>query len=74
MVLNFDNVVTSPGAMRRCGLTSWVVCFSDKFHDVRERNLTIRSEDLNYKHPFPRVSGYWKVCDIMEVDIMKFRV
>ena len=30
--------------------------------------------DLNYEHPFPRVLGYKRVYDIMEVDIMKFRV
>ena len=32
------------GAMRRCGLTSLVVCIDDKFCDMRERNVTIRSE------------------------------
>ena len=32
------------GAMRGCGLTSWVVCINDKIHDVRERRVTIRSE------------------------------
>jgi hypothetical protein len=32
------------GAMRGCGLTSWVVCMNDKFCDIRERNVTIRSE------------------------------
>jgi hypothetical protein len=29
---------------------------------------------VNYKHAFPRVSGYQRVCDIMEVDITEFRV
>jgi hypothetical protein len=29
-------------AMRRCGLASFVVCINDKFHDIRERNLTVR--------------------------------
>ena len=24
---------------------------------------------MNYEHPVPRVSGYQRVCDIMEVDI-----
>ena len=24
---------------------------------------------MNYEHPFPRVSGYLRVCDIMKVDI-----
>ena len=32
------------GAMRGCGLTSLVVCINDKFCDIRERNVTIRSE------------------------------
>ena len=32
------------GIMRGCGLTSWVVCINDKFRDIRERNVTIRSE------------------------------
>ena len=31
-------------AMRGCGLTSWVVCINDKFGDIRERNVTIKSE------------------------------
>ena len=32
------------GAMRGSGLTSWVVCVNEKFCDIRERNVTIRSE------------------------------
>ena len=32
------------GAMQGCGLTSLVVCINDKFRDIRERNVTIRSE------------------------------
>jgi hypothetical protein len=32
------------GAMRGCELTSWVVCITDKSRDIRERNVTIRSE------------------------------
>ena len=28
----------------RYGLTSLVVCINDKFRDIRERNVTIRSE------------------------------
>ena len=32
------------GAMRGCGLTSLVVCINDQFCDIRERNVTIRSE------------------------------
>jgi hypothetical protein len=31
-------------AMQGCGLTSWVVCINDKFRDIRERDVTIRSE------------------------------
>jgi hypothetical protein len=29
---------------------------------------------LNYEHPFPRVSGYSRVYDIMKVDITEFRM
>jgi hypothetical protein len=29
---------------------------------------------LKYKHLFHMVLGYKRVCDIMEVDIMEFRV
>ena len=29
---------------------------------------------MNYKHPFTRVSKYWRVCDIMKVGITEFRV
>ena len=32
------------GVMRGCGLTSLVVCISDKIHDIKERNVIIRSE------------------------------
>ena len=32
------------GAMQGCGLTSLVVCINDKICDIRERNVTIRSE------------------------------
>ena len=32
------------GTMRGCGLASLVVCIDDKICDIRERNLTIRSE------------------------------
>jgi hypothetical protein len=31
-------------AMRGCGLTSLVVCINDNFHNLRERNVTIRSD------------------------------
>ena len=29
---------------------------------------------MNYEHPFPRVLEYYKVSDIIEIDIMQFRV
>jgi hypothetical protein len=32
------------GTMRGCGLTSLVVYIIDKFCDIRERNVTIRSK------------------------------
>ena len=32
------------GAMRGCGLTSLVVCINDNIYDIRERNVTLRSE------------------------------
>ena len=32
------------GAMRACGLTFMVICTNDINHDIRERNVTIRSE------------------------------
>jgi hypothetical protein len=36
--------ILTHGGMRGCGLTSWVVCINDKLHDIRKRNVTIRSE------------------------------
>ena len=36
--------ILTHGAMRGCGLTSLVVCINDKIRDIRERNVTIRSE------------------------------
>ena len=32
------------GAMRGCGLTSWTAFINDKFCDIREKNVTIKSE------------------------------
>jgi hypothetical protein len=49
--------ILTHGVMRGCGLISLVVCINDKICDIRERNVTIRSKILNYKHPFSRVSG-----------------
>ena len=59
--------------MLGCGLTSMVVCIDDIFHDIRERNVTIRMEIWTTKMYF---LGFWDIpeCDIMEVDITKFRV
>jgi hypothetical protein len=36
--------ILTHGAMRGCGLISLVVCINDTFGDIRERNVTIRSE------------------------------
>ena len=36
--------ILTRGAMRGCGLTSLVVCINDKICDLREGNVTIRSE------------------------------
>ena len=36
--------ILTHGTMRRCGLTSLVVCIDDKIRDIRERNVTRRSE------------------------------
>ena len=30
--------------MRGCGLTSSVLCINDKIRDIRERNVTLRSD------------------------------
>ena len=36
--------ILTNGAMQGCGLTLLVVCINDKIRDIRERNVTIRSE------------------------------
>jgi hypothetical protein len=36
--------ILTRGAMRGCGLTSWMVCIDNKIYDIRERNVTTRSE------------------------------
>ena len=36
--------ILTHGAMRGCGLTYVMVCNNDKINDIRERNVTIRSE------------------------------
>ena len=50
------------GAMRGCGLTSLTVCINDKFHDIRERNVTIRSEIWTMNiHSL----GFWDIRECM---------
>ena len=36
--------ILTHGAMQGCGLTSLMACINDKIRDIRERNVTIRSE------------------------------
>ena len=36
--------ILAHGAMRGYGLSSLVVCINDKIRDIKERNVTIRSE------------------------------
>ena len=60
------------GVMWGYGLTSLVVCINDKFSDIRESDN--KEWDLNHEHLFPRVSGNRRVCDIMDIDITKFKV
>ena len=36
--------ILTHGAMQGCGLTSLAVCTNDKICDIRERNVTRRSE------------------------------
>ena len=36
--------ILTHGAMRGCRLTSLVVCINDKIHDLRGKNVTMRSE------------------------------
>ena len=46
------------GTMRGCGQNSLVVCIHDKFHDIRERNVTIRSQIWTTKiHSL----GFWDI-------------
>jgi hypothetical protein len=61
------------GTILECGLTSSVVCINDNYHDIRERNVTIKSEIwTTHIHSL----GLWdfRKCDIMEVDITEFSV
>ena len=37
--------ILTHGTMRERGFTSWVICINDKICDVRERNVTRRSEN-----------------------------
>jgi hypothetical protein len=36
--------ILTHGTMQECGLISLVVCINNKFCDIRERNVTVRSE------------------------------
>ncbi len=63
--------ILTHGAMQGCGLTSLMACINDKICDIEERN---KEWNLNYKRPLPRVWGYWRVSDIMRVEIMEFSV
>ena len=50
------------------GLHFWqILGYKGEKRDNKER-------DLNYEHLFPKVLGYLKVCDIMEVGLTEFRV
>jgi hypothetical protein len=50
--------ILTHGAMWGCGLTSLVVSIDDKNLWYEGEKYDIKEWDLNYKHPFPRVSGY----------------
>ena len=45
-----------------CGLTSLVACINDKIYDIRERNMTIRSEIWNTN---ARSLGFWDIREWM---------
>ena len=65
--------ILTHGAMRGCRLTSSVVCINDIIRDIRERNVTIRSEIWTTNI---RSLGFRdkRVNDIMKVDITEFSV
>ena len=48
------------GAMWGCGLTSLMVCINDTFCDIRERNMTIRSDIWTTKI---RSLGFWEFIE-----------
>ena len=60
------------GTMQGYGLTSLVVCISVILWCKGEK-CDNKEWDLNYKDPFPKVLGYYIVCDIMEVASTEFR-
>jgi hypothetical protein len=62
------------GTMWECGLTSLVVCIKWQISWYKGEKCDNKEWDLNYQHPSPRVLGYYRVCDIMRVDITEFRV
>ena len=66
--------ILTHGAMWGCGLTLWWIALMTKHVWYKGENCDNKEWDLNYKNPLPRVSGYWRVSDIMEVDVTEFRV
>jgi hypothetical protein len=61
-----------------CNVRVWVDFFGGlqywQFSWYKGEKFDNKEWDLNYKYSFPRVPGYQRVCDIMEVDIMEFKV
>jgi hypothetical protein len=55
----------------------WVDFFSGSLmtnFEYKGEKCDSMERDLNYEHPFLRVSGYERVCDTMEVVITEFKV
>ena len=52
------------GAIRGCGLAYWVVYIYDKFRDMRERNVTIRSEIWTAEN---RSLGFWDIRECVTI-------
>ena len=50
--------ILTHGAMQGCGLTSLVACINDKIHDIREINVTLRSDTW-----IPNICslGFWDI-------------
>ena len=51
-----------------------VVYLNVNTHDLWEENMTKKEWDLNWEHPFPRVSGYERRSDIKKVEITEITV